>query len=172
MCQSELEELLESDLDDPICAISYSKIFEDGLNPCLRLALIGPVGLPLSDRDAAAIKEHAPQPLEAAMRGIWEIDGVLVRHVILACCSTLTTYISLCEVEFKNLRWKSFEDSMIKSACRALDICDFNMQHKLDKLVLCEAGSQSVILLSFIDSVTHDRKVSCSKQSTDHYMST
>ncbi|KAM5535851.1 hypothetical protein V8D89_010469 [Ganoderma adspersum] len=65
-------------------AISFTQAYPAAPNPILDIEGLGIVGLPLSSRDAAAIKARAEQApfgmadqtvVDKAVRDTWEIDG-------------------------------------------------------------------------------------------------
>ena len=68
-------------------AFSFNKSFPDAPNPALKLADLGIVGLPLSIRDAEAIKSRAVQApfgmgertvVDTTVRDTWEMDTTQV----------------------------------------------------------------------------------------------
>lgn len=73
--------------EDFIDAFSFSESYADAPNPVLKLSDLGVVGLPLSLRDAEAIKSHAVQApfgmgeetvVDKTVRDTWEMDAALV----------------------------------------------------------------------------------------------
>lgn len=65
-------------------SFSFHKTFEDAPNPVLSIAKLGTVGLPLSARDAAAIKAEAQQApfgkgehtvVDKTVRDTWQLDA-------------------------------------------------------------------------------------------------
>lgn len=81
--QDDFEDLLSED-DGFNGAFSFSKTYQDAPNPGLRLADLGTVGLPLSTREAEAVKMRcALAPfgkgertlVDKTVRDTWEMDA-------------------------------------------------------------------------------------------------
>ncbi len=79
-------------------AFSFNKIYSSAPNPVLSIDGLGTLGLPLSTRDAAAIKACAEQApfgkadktiVDKSVRDTWEIDAskVTFRFCFLPCDS-------------------------------------------------------------------------------------
>ncbi|KAA1473716.1 hypothetical protein DENSPDRAFT_823200 [Dentipellis sp. KUC8613] len=114
-------------------AFSFNKLYPDAPNPGLKLPEdVGVVGLPLSTRDAAAIKSKAVQApfgmgektvVDKSVRDTWEIDGKLVA--------------------FLNPLWKQFVSRILGEVCQTLgvNIHASRPRAELYKLLLYETGS-------------------------------
>ena len=86
--QNSLESIFKSDLTFSGSS-SFYRAYPEAPNPCLKIAGIGSVGLPLHVRDAEAIKARAEQApfgmatktvVDKSVRDTWEIDGKHVGH--------------------------------------------------------------------------------------------
>ncbi len=84
--QGELADILSSDLEFT-GAFSFNRAYPTAPNPSLNIDGLGTVGLPLSIRDAAAIKQCAEQApfgmadrtiVDKSVRDTWEIDATKV----------------------------------------------------------------------------------------------
>lgn len=82
-----MEEALDRDDINFKGDFSFKKTYEDAPNPTLSLSGMGLVGLPLSVRDAEAIKTNCIQApfgkgdktlVDKTVRDTWEMDGSLV----------------------------------------------------------------------------------------------
>ncbi|TCD68473.1 hypothetical protein EIP91_010648 [Steccherinum ochraceum] len=113
-------------------AYSYNRTFNDAPNPALYLEGLGTVGLPLSERDAAAIKGCAAQApfgmgertvVDKSVRDTWEMDAT--------------------QVKFSNLDWQSFMTRVVNEACATLGVNVKASRPRCDlyKLLLYETGS-------------------------------
>lgn len=74
-----------------IGSFSVCKTYDDAPNPSLRIQDVGIVGVPLSTRDAEAIKAKAEQApfgvrertiIDTDVRDTWEIDASTVNHLV------------------------------------------------------------------------------------------
>ncbi|KAH9917890.1 uncharacterized protein BXZ73DRAFT_105410 [Epithele typhae] len=101
-------------------------------NPLLSIDDFGTVGLPLSTREAVAIKEHAAQApfgkadktiVDKTVRDTWEIDGFKVR--------------------FRSTTWAPFMDSLVRDVCKTLGVNYIASKPRCElyKLLLYEKGS-------------------------------
>ncbi|KAI9060522.1 hypothetical protein FKP32DRAFT_1595275 [Trametes sanguinea] len=127
----ELEEILTGDLKFT-GAFSFNKTYSSAPNPALEVEGLGTIGLPLSTRDAAAIKAHAAQApfgkadktvIDRTVRDTWEIDANQIR--------------------FQNASWATFMDTTVREVCQVLGI-NFEASKpvcELYKLLLYETGS-------------------------------
>ncbi|KAK7696246.1 hypothetical protein QCA50_000899 [Cerrena zonata] len=129
--RAELQVALETKLDFS-GSFSYKQDFPSAPNPSITIKDIGLVGLPLSQRDAAAIKSVAEQApfgkgertiVDKTVRDTWEIDAKLI--------------------EFENPTWKGFMAETVISACKVLGVNYQASQPRseLYKLLLYETGS-------------------------------
>ena len=66
---------------------SFGEIYKSAPNPALQVDALGAIGLPLSDRDADALKVHAQKVISGTGPGanveksdgsVWELDAHLV----------------------------------------------------------------------------------------------
>ena len=116
-------------------AYAFSSQFPEAPNPCLHIAGVGVVGLPLSERDAKLIigcsaqapYGHGDQTVvNTQVRNTWEIEPV--------------------RVLFGNPAWATFMDNMVKTVWQALGVAPPASPLRCDlyKLLLYEAGSQLV----------------------------
>ncbi|KAJ8455552.1 hypothetical protein ONZ51_g12411 [Trametes cubensis] len=127
----DLADILSGDLEFA-GTFSFSKTYPAAPNPALAVGDIGTIGLPLSTRDAAAIKAHAEQApfgkadrtiVDKSVRDTWEIDAK--------------------EVRFDNPAWTTFLDNVIREVCEVLgvDVQASKPFCELYKLLLYETGS-------------------------------
>lgn len=95
--QDEFERCLSSNRDFS-AAFSFERTFEEAPNPALRLENLGVIGLPLSERDADAIKAHAKLApfgmgertiVKKSVRDTWEMDAQLVLHSRFICLASI-----------------------------------------------------------------------------------
>ncbi|KAI0334097.1 hypothetical protein GY45DRAFT_1243621, partial [Cubamyces sp. BRFM 1775] len=111
---------------------SFSKTYTTAPNPALAIERIGTIGLPLSTRDAAAIRAHAEQApfgkgdttiTDKSDRHMWEIDAK--------------------EIRFENPAWTTFLDNTVREACQALGVDAQASKPFCEpyKLLLYETGS-------------------------------
>lgn len=85
--QSDLEEVFQGDLEFT-GSFAFRRAYPAAPNPALSIAGLGTIGLPLSIRDAAAIKACAEQApfgmatrtvVDKSVRDTWEIDATKAR---------------------------------------------------------------------------------------------
>ncbi|TCD62638.1 hypothetical protein EIP91_006591, partial [Steccherinum ochraceum] len=104
---------------------SFKKSYDVAPIPALSLGGAGTIGLPLSDRDASAIKKHSKKKLvgKEARKGIWEMDAA--------------------QVSFNNPRWANWITEIVKDVCTAWDFKTDPSPPRcqLQKLVLYELGA-------------------------------
>ncbi|KDQ61180.1 hypothetical protein JAAARDRAFT_191287 [Jaapia argillacea MUCL 33604] len=129
--RDDLEEALEGSLEFK-GSFSFDRSYPDAPNPLLRLADLGNIGLPLSEREAQVIKTRCIQApfgqgertvVDTAVRDTWEMDAN--------------------QVSFDNPRWAAFLDGVVRDVCAALGV-DFAISQprcELYKLLLYETGS-------------------------------
>jgi hypothetical protein len=117
-------------------SFSFSRAYSDAPNPFLSLGALGSVGLPLSVREAAALKAHCAEApfgmgertvIDKAVRDTWEMDAALVA--------------------FQNAAWGTFMENVVKETCEALgvSVAASRPRAELYKLLLYETGSQYVL---------------------------
>ncbi|TFY70328.1 hypothetical protein EVG20_g2677, partial [Dentipellis fragilis] len=128
-----LDKAFSDHTNDLKSAFSFNKSYSDAPNPGLKLPEdVGVVGLPLSTRDAAAIKGKAVQApfgmgertvVDTSVRDTWEIEGKLVA--------------------FLNPSWKQFVSRVLGEVCQTLGVnVHASMPRaELYKLLLYETGS-------------------------------
>ncbi|KAI1793099.1 hypothetical protein LXA43DRAFT_1002796 [Ganoderma leucocontextum] len=131
--RDDLATLLEDDLEFT-GEFSFHRAYSTAPNPSLNIDDLGTIGLPLSPRDAAAIKFSSDQApfgmadrtlVDKSVRDTWEIDGK--------------------RVQFENPAWQSFLDDTVRDVCQVLGV-NFEASHPrcdLYKLLLYEAGSHT-----------------------------
>ncbi|TCD68475.1 hypothetical protein EIP91_010650 [Steccherinum ochraceum] len=128
--RSHLEDCLDNWNFDS--AYSFSRSFKEAPNPALHLEGVGTVGLPLSERDACAIKRVAKLApfgmgertvVDKSVRDTWEMDASLVK--------------------VRNSDWQEFLSRVIEDVCKALgvDVATSCPRCDLYKLLLYETGS-------------------------------
>jgi hypothetical protein len=114
-------------------SFSFSRGYNDAPNPLLSLSSLGTVGLPLSSREAPALRTQCKEApfgkgertiVDKAVRDTWEMDAALVK--------------------FQNPAWDGFVNKVLSQTCEALGV---NVQAsrprvELYKLLLYETGSQ------------------------------
>ena len=140
--------------------ISFSRTYPTAPNPVLDVEGLGTVGLPLSSRDAGAIKACAEQApfgmadqtvVDKTVRDTWEIDGYKV--FFLPFCSLGQALIKppllLSQVNFMSAAWQPFFEGVIRDICQTLgvNIDASKPRCELYKLLLYETGSQYIHLL-------------------------
>ena len=102
-------------------------------NPGLEIDALGMLGLPLSARDAEAIKGIAARSpfghgektvIDMSVRDTWEIDSSRIR--------------------FRNPAWSTFMEDVVKNVWKGLGVAPFAVAPKCElyKLLLYETGSQ------------------------------
>ena len=93
--QGDLEKLFSKDLEFS-GSFAFHRVYPEAPNPLLSIEGLGTVGLPLSDRDAKAIKERAEQApfgmadrtvVDKNVRDTWEIDAKQVSWSIMVLWS-------------------------------------------------------------------------------------
>jgi hypothetical protein len=86
--------MLTGDLDFK-GSFSFNGAYPDAPNPCLQLADLGSVGLPLSTREAETVKSRCIQApfgkgertlVDKNVRDTWEMDAKVVSRFKKACC--------------------------------------------------------------------------------------
>ena len=91
--QGAFEEVLSN--TDFTGTFAFKRTYPDAPNPILHIEGLGTVGLPLSSRDAAAIKARSSQApfgmadrtvVDKSVRDTWEIDAVRVRPYVVRRC--------------------------------------------------------------------------------------
>ncbi|KAK0489113.1 hypothetical protein IW261DRAFT_395208 [Armillaria novae-zelandiae] len=110
---------------------AHSGILSQAPNPCLSIESIGPVGLPLSPRDAQLIIECASQApyghneqtiVNTEVRDTWEIDQG--------------------SIKFENPMWDTFlKQTVVPTVCQSLGTPSVNVRCDLYKLLLYQEGS-------------------------------
>ena len=149
--QTKVEQCLDEDWGFE-SEFSFNKHYGDAPNPALRLDKLGTVGLPLSDRDADAIKAHAVQApfgmgertvVDTSVRDTWEMDAELVSGMSFTFCNIIQRSI-LHQVAFGNPEWNAFIKRVVKDVCETLgvNIATSAPRCELYKLLLYETGSQ------------------------------
>ncbi|KAI0080855.1 hypothetical protein K474DRAFT_1636833 [Panus rudis PR-1116 ss-1] len=129
--REELEDVLSSGLEST-GSFSFKKAYPEAPNPALNVAPLGTVGLPLSTREAEALKTVAQQApfgkgtrtvVDTSVRDTWEIDGS--------------------QVSFKNPQWATFMTEVVKHVCQALgvNIAASAPRCEIYKLLLYQTGS-------------------------------
>lgn len=120
----------------------------------LNLTKLGVVGLPLSAREAVAIKKECKQApfgkgertvVDKNVRDTWEMDASKVGAV---ATSLSMAVLPLEKVKFGNPKWATFIGDVVKKTCEALGV-DFAASRprcELYKLLLYEKGSQLVFI--------------------------
>ncbi|EPQ57749.1 hypothetical protein GLOTRDRAFT_56168, partial [Gloeophyllum trabeum ATCC 11539] len=109
-----------------------SKPAPNAPNPALQLADLGPIGLPLSQREAKVIASRCIQApfgkaertvVDTKVRDTWEMDASLVR--------------------FGNPAWQTYIQTVIRDVCQTLGVnfAASNPKCELYKLLLYETGS-------------------------------
>ncbi|EKM60042.1 uncharacterized protein PHACADRAFT_138464 [Phanerochaete carnosa HHB-10118-sp] len=107
-------------------------MYPDAPNPVLKLDGLGTIGLPLSTRDAEAIKSRAVQApfgmgertvVDKTVRDTWETDSK--------------------KVNFASPRWEAFIQRAVEDVCQTLNVNYKTSQPRceLHKLLLYETGS-------------------------------
>ena len=114
----------------------YGGVVAEAPNPCLNIDGLGPVGLPLSPRDAASLIECSAQApfghgertvVDTEVRDTWEIEPT--------------------RVKFDNPAWAQFvKTSVISTVWQALGVAPSSSPPRCElyKLLLYETGSQCV----------------------------
>lgn len=116
-------------------SFAFHHSYPEAPNPTLYLDGLGHIGLPLSVRDAEAIKSRANQApfgmgertvVDKSVRDTWELDASQVR--------------------FDNPAWDLFLERVVQEICTTLgvNIAASRPRCELYKLLLYEAGSQYV----------------------------
>ena len=148
--QSALENALEENLDFP-GAISFHRVYPDAPNPGLQVSDLGPIGLPLSAREAQVIKTRAEQApfgmgertvVDTSVRDTWQLDAEKV------CTPTPSDDIQDIEhcvqVLVRNAAWRVWLQQVIIEVCNVLGV-NYHASRprcELYKLLLYETGSQ------------------------------
>ncbi|KAL1951365.1 hypothetical protein VTO73DRAFT_514 [Trametes versicolor] len=129
--KEDLAAILSGDLEFT-GAFSFNKTYPTAPNPALNIDGLGTIGLPLSTRDAAAIKARSEQApfgkvdqtiVDKTVRDTWEIDAT--------------------KVHFENGAWVPFMDQAVRDVCQVLGV-NFEASKprcELYKLLLYETGS-------------------------------
>ncbi|KAJ3551126.1 hypothetical protein NM688_g4911 [Phlebia brevispora] len=113
-------------------AVSFHRVYPNAPNPCLVLSDLGTVGLPLSSRDAEAIKSRAEQApfgigertvVDKSVRDTWQMSPDMVK--------------------FANLAWEIWLKSVVHDICKTLGVVEATSRPRweLHKLLLYETGS-------------------------------
>ncbi|KAJ3889322.1 hypothetical protein GG344DRAFT_78922 [Lentinula edodes] len=130
--REELEEVLEGDFDFK-GSYAYSSLFTDAPNPVLDIIGVGPIGLPLSPRDAQLIITSATQApfghgtetkVDTSVRHTWEIEPA--------------------RVSFGNAAWQTWmEETVVRGVATALGVPFSTTPPKCElyKLLLYEQDS-------------------------------
>ena len=119
--QSALIECLEGEWACD-ASFSFGKVYNSAPNPALQVDALGVIGLPLSDRDADALKVHAQKVISGTGPGAdaeksdecaWEIDASLVSSLVLIYSLTPVQSILGCRLNatMRNGRFFSQESS-------------------------------------------------------------
>lgn len=151
--QEEIEKALDSKNSGQTGSFSFRKGYPEAPNPILEISEVGAVGLPLSKRDADAIKQHAMQApfgkgertvVDKTVRDTWEIDSARVSASLIDC----KLYILICcyhvQVTFGHPQWAEFLTTVVKEVCETLgvNLSASKPKVELHKLLLYETGSQ------------------------------
>ncbi|CAL1700296.1 unnamed protein product [Somion occarium] len=126
-----LEAILSSNFQST-GTFAFKQAYPDAPNPVLKIHGLGTIGLPLSSRDAEAIKTSAEQApfgmgertvVDKTVRDTWEIDAK--------------------SVAFGSTRWVEFMADVVKSVCQTLGVnfAASAPRCELYKLLLYEKGS-------------------------------
>lgn len=130
--RNELEAALSNRTNNFQAAFSFSKTYSDAPNPALKLSDLGIVGLPLSTREAEAVKSRSRQApfgmgertvVDRTVRDTWEMDASLV--------------------SFANPKWDQFVSQIVSEVCQTLgvNVAASRPRAELYKLLLYETGS-------------------------------
>ncbi|KAH9849223.1 hypothetical protein C2E23DRAFT_888412 [Lenzites betulinus] len=130
--KGELAGILGGDLEFA-GTFSFNKTYPTAPNPALNIDGLGTIGLPLSTRDAAAIKSCSEQApfgkvdqtiVDTSVRDTWEIDAAKVVH-------------------FANDSWELFMQQTVRDVCEVLGVnfAASKPRAELYKLLLYETGS-------------------------------
>ncbi|KDQ61218.1 glycosyltransferase family 8 protein [Jaapia argillacea MUCL 33604] len=129
--RGDLEKALEGSLGFK-GAYSFDRVYEEAPNPYLRLADLGNIGLPLSEREAQVIKTRCFQApfgkgertvVDTSVRDTWEMNAT--------------------QVSFDNPEWTTFINGVVQDVCSTLGV-NFAVSRprcELYKLLLYETGS-------------------------------
>ncbi|GJE87373.1 hypothetical protein PsYK624_034560 [Phanerochaete sordida] len=128
----ELEAMLTESRKTLETAFSFHETYPQAPNPTLNLSGVGVVGLPLSARDAEAIKSGCVQApfgmgertvVDTTVRDTWEMDAKLVT--------------------FMNPQWNKFVSKTVHEICTTLGVNFASSQPRAElyKLLLYETGS-------------------------------
>lgn len=142
----DFEDVLSSDVDFG-GSFSFHEKVSDAPNPFLTLKSLGTIGLPLSVREAVAVKANCQQApfgmgertvVDKTVRDTWEMNAS--------------------EVTFENPKWPKFISEMTQKACDALGVDYYACEPRceLHKLLLYEEGSH---FLAHVDSEKSDGMV-------------
>ncbi|TFK88725.1 hypothetical protein K466DRAFT_488388, partial [Polyporus arcularius HHB13444] len=115
-------------------AFSFNRVYPVAPNPILDIDGLGTVGLPLSVREAAAVKACAEQALYG------QADHTLVDKSVR---STSIWEIDASKVRCQNRAWSAFMTQVVRDVCEVLAV-DFQASRprcQLSKLILYEPGS-------------------------------
>ncbi|OCH94338.1 hypothetical protein OBBRIDRAFT_801332 [Obba rivulosa] len=126
-------------------SFSVQCFYDDAPNPALEIDGLGLVGLPLSTRDAIAIKQCAEQApfgmgartvVDKTVRDTWEIDAKE------ACAFA---YLQDLIAHFTNPAWDAFLQRAVREVCSALGVDYASSAPRCEpyKLLLYETGSHS-----------------------------
>ncbi|KAI0720055.1 hypothetical protein C8T65DRAFT_736222 [Cerioporus squamosus] len=142
--RADLEQVLSGKLEFT-GTFAFRRTYSDAPNPALHIDGLGTVGLPLSLRDAAAIKAQSSQApfgmadrtvINKSVRDTWEIDAK--------------------QVKFRNDKgWSEWLRQVVKSVCEALGVNHAASQPRCElyKLLLYETGSH---FLPHVDTEKQD----------------
>lgn len=155
--QDELEEVLSTDLTFK-GAFAFNRTYPEAPNPTLYLEGLGHVGLPLSTRDASAIKSKAKQApfgmgertvIDKSVRDTWEMDATQVPNPHFGNGNAYRSTRKTRQVRFDNPAWDTFLKGVVKEVCAALgvDFAESKPRCDLYKLLLYETGSQYVLYI-------------------------
>ncbi|KAI0796382.1 hypothetical protein BC629DRAFT_291517 [Irpex lacteus] len=142
--RANLQTLLNSNADFKGAPSFHRTYNREAPNPGLKLADLGTVGLPLSTREAEAVKSRCRQApfgkgertlVDKTVRDTWEMDAE--------------------EVSFLNPLWPTFLSEVVSDVCRALGVNILASQPRCElyKLLLYEAGSH---FLPHVDTEKED----------------
>lgn len=127
---------------------SYRHTYPNCPNPGLHIEGFGTLGLPLSTREAAALKDwtgsgkHSVEN-DMAQTTVWAIDGIKVRSFSQELGDSSR---QLCQVRFRNHRWSFFLNKIITNICEALgaEYDKSKPRSELFKAFITEASSRYV----------------------------
>ncbi|KAF7789413.1 hypothetical protein EIP86_000357 [Pleurotus ostreatoroseus] len=134
-------------------AISFHQTYPDAPNPGLQLSDIGPIGIPLSSREAQVIKTCAEQApfgmgertvVDTSVRDTWQMDADKVSTFEnIKKAQRTKDHI---QVSFCNPTWSVWLQRVVTEVCSSLGVNHAASQPRCElyKLLLYETGSQYV----------------------------